>query len=283
VQQLSRSVIIEFCEAFVRAPVEVVADMSRGHGETVVFEVSDGDGARFYVKHYRTEAKWTAETLAYERWVPSLGSHAPDVVASFASEKLLLLTMAPGTLATHVPNDLLQTVHRRAGSLLRRFHESESMAPFDNFASWKLQEFREWRPTAAGILGGEELAFVESQIRLLTQLPVPKRSPCHLDYTPQNWIVNDFGLHIIDFADSAPEAWLTDLVRLSFGPWRGTPHLRKSFMAGYGIELTGSDRLAIGSLGALANARTIVWAYRHDDIASGEAARVALRSLMNNA
>jgi Ser/Thr protein kinase RdoA (MazF antagonist) len=163
------------------------------------------------------------------------------------------------------------------------FHDSQTLPPFENFAQWKLQEFQDWVPAADGLLGGVELAFVETQIRSLADLPNPRRVPCHLDYTPRNWIANGSDVGIIDFADSAPEAWLTDLVRLTFRAWKTAPALERAFMDGYRVTLSGPDVLTIKALGALANARTIVWARNHGDIARERAARVSLHDLSHDA
>src|SRR5262249_26962405 len=120
------------------------------------------------------------------------------------------------------------TVQRDAGALLRRLHDAEEIDRWDDIAARKLAQLDQWQTRASGLLSTRELDFVRAELETLESLPEPMRVPCHLDYTPRNWLIADGRVAIVDFEEAAPEVWVNDLAHLYFRWWRDprAPHHR---------------------------------------------------------
>jgi thiamine kinase-like enzyme len=192
---------------------------------------------------------------------------------------VLLLSAVPGALDYAAGTE----VHHDAGRMLRRLHDAEELPVWNDFAAVKLAELESWTDQAAGLLDAAELDFARGSLRALEGLPAPARVPCHLDYTPRNWLISDVGrVHVIDFEWVTPEVWVNDLARLYYGYWRGRPDLRDAFLDGYGRTPT-DDELAImrGSY-ALSAVWMIVWAHEHGELAFETGLRDNLRALRRN-
>jgi len=51
-------------------------------------------------------------------------------------------------------------------------------------------------------------------------------------------------VHILDFEEMQPEAWMVDLGRMAIGWWRDEPHLMDAVLAGYGRTMS-ADEVAV--------------------------------------
>lgn len=90
------------------------------------------------------------------------------------------------------------------------------------------------------------------------RLRVP-RVWCHRDYQPQNWMVDESGLGVLDFEHVRPDHPLVDWARLEARGWR--PEQRAAFAAAYGAV----DPVALRCVVAVYGAATVAWATAHDD------------------
>lgn len=255
----------------------VVADRSWGHGETSVLELRDRHGRSWYAKQHRDPQRYANELTAYVRWVPALGGRAPTLLAHHDELGVLILSAVRGTPG--LPRSLDPQLHQQAGVLLRRLHDGEALAPWRDFAADRLRELERWASRSDGLVSSRHLDFARAQVRDLVSVGAPARVPCHLDYSPRNWLIDEDRLHVIDFEWASGEVWVNDLARLYFGPWQGRPDLQEAFLDGYGRAIGDEDRAVLLACGALSAVRFIVWAHAHGDVAFEQAARANLAGL----
>ncbi|MFY1671000.1 hypothetical protein ACN27G_13675 [Plantactinospora sp. WMMB334] len=257
----------------------LVADRSWGHGGTGVLELRDGAGATWFVKGHGDPEHYRRELTAYRRWVPGLGERAPRLRAYDDERLALVLSAVPGGSGLDHVGD--PGVQYEAGVLLRRLHDAETLPPWTDLVAEKLDDLA--RLSARGgsrLFEARELDFVRAELRNLSGLPAPARVPCHLDYGPRNWLVEDGRPHVIDFEWTGPEVWVNDLNRLYFGPWRDRPDLRDAFLAGYGRTVDAADRAVLHACGALTAVFIVVWASGRGDAGFADAWRRNLHRLM---
>jgi Phosphotransferase enzyme family len=223
----------------------VVSDRSWGHGRSLVLEVRDAEGARWFVKQHREAHRYQSELSAYRRWTSGLGDRAPILHASDDELQVIVLS----ALAEDRHADWRDpAVQRDAGESLRRLHDGEEIDRWDDLAADKRAQFDQWTAQARGWLSSGELDFVRSELKVLERLPAPMRVPCHLDYTPRNWLIADGRVAVIDFEEAAPEVWVNDLGHLYFRWWRdpraprrppgAALELQQAFLEGYSRQLT---------------------------------------------
>ncbi|TDC96449.1 hypothetical protein E1292_38390 [Nonomuraea deserti] len=256
----------------------VEREVSWEHGATCVLRVRDRAGRTWYAKRHRRKDGYARETFAYRHWVPVLGGHAPRLRACDDELQALVLSAVPGTHA----QDVGAEGHHQAGVLLRRFHEAAPPEPCEGFAAARRARLEHWVPRCAGVIERGELDFVRSRVRELDGLPRPARVPCHLDYTPRNWLTGEGRLHVVDFEWAATEVWINDLARLSFGVWRERPWLGEAFLDGYGRRPTADELALQASCYALTAMWMMIWAREHGEAAFEAGLRDQLRFLMRS-
>lgn len=243
-------------------PYRLVADRSWDHGESHVLELRDAAGVTWFAKRHRTADHHTKELAAYQLWVPALGERAPQLRAHDPDRQVLLLSSVPG-----IPQDddgTTPAIHREAGRLLRLLHDAAAPQPWPDFAADQQARFDKWLPRTTPLLDQRSIDFVAGQLRDLAGVVVT-RVPCHLDYSPRNWLVADGVVHVIDFEMAALNWWLRDMSRLYFGMWQDRPDTYQAFLDGYGRQPTDDDLAVLHALGALESMTTIAWAREHDD------------------
>lgn len=148
------------------------------------------------------------------------------------------------------------------------------------FADAKCEELERWAATATGLLEPDELAFVRARAGDLATLDPPATVPCHMDYSPRNWLVSEGKLYVIDFEWSRRDAWANDLMWLYFGPWRARPGLEEAFLDGYGRQISDTDREILLRCGAITAVWLVVRAHEYGDSGFEEASRRNLQRLM---
>lgn len=236
-------------------------DRSWSHGASVVVEVVDTTGTRWFVKRHGDRDRYLAEVGAYRAWVPALGDRAPRLRAANDALQSVILSAVPGRLSGSegaVPGQAAGPVgerglHRQAGVLLRRLHDAEPAAAWPDVAEVKAAELDRLVTAATGLLGRGDIDFVRAQVLSLGGLDAPLvQVACHLDYGPRNWLVDAEGtLRVIDFEWARRDLWVSDLARLYSGEWAGRPDLQEAFLDGYGRKLEQGDRAALHAVAAL--------------------------------
>jgi hypothetical protein len=243
--------VLTFAEQ-VLGPCELEQDVSWAHGLSAVLRLRDAAGATWFVKRHGDRDRHAAEVSAYRHWVPALGANAPRLRAVNDLQAAVILSAVPGKPAPWPAADagLLSeagraaelALHRQAGLLLHRFHEARPPLPWKDFGAAKVAEFDALAPLASTLLGKRELALARAEVEALAGLGCSDRVPCHRDYTPRNWVVSDAVQYVLDFELARLDVWLADLSRLHLGIWGTRPDLRAAFLAGYGRELSNTDR-----------------------------------------
>lgn len=237
------------------APITEVADRSWPDGKSLVHQVRDGDGSRWFIKRHRDRESYSTEVFAYRRWVPALGDRAPVLHAHNDS----LCTIVVSALRASGRQDWQDDdVRRDAGVALRVLHDAESFGPWENIAAAKQDELERWTRAGVGLLSHAEIDIAKQCIAALASLPAPERVPCHHDYTPRNWIVDNGRVQVIDFEETQPDAWMSDIGRMSIGFWPDKPHFTDAVLDGYGRHLSAHDEATAISLFAVTAVKFIV-------------------------
>jgi Ser/Thr protein kinase RdoA (MazF antagonist) len=268
-----------FLTRVLREP-QVLGDRSWPHGDTRVLEVRDREGTSWFAKEHRLENRYRREVTAYRRWVPALHASAPSMLACDDELRVVIISRVPGEIAVTSSRGFDAEVQRRAGELLRRFHEAEPSRPWTGFAAEKREKLEAWATRAAGLLSARELDFARALARGLEQVDPPRQVPCHRDYSPRNWLVDGDNVRVIDFDLATWEVWVNDLARLYFGIWWDRPDLRDAFLDGYGHGLDRQDLEVLLRCGAIAAISPIARAHEHGDSDFEEAGRRNLQRLM---
>ncbi|SDS58446.1 phosphotransferase enzyme family protein [Actinopolymorpha singaporensis] len=263
----------------VLGPCTVVREHTWPHRGAAVFEVRDAKGRRWFAKRHQRQGQYDRELSAYRRWVPALRPNAPVLRAHDDERRTLVLSAVPGQA---VPEQSVDLYHA-GGALLRRLHDAEEFGRDPDYAAVKAAELDGWLARADGLLDAVETAFVRSEIRCLESLPSPRTVPCHRDYGPRNWLLDGRNLYVIDFEWARPDAWVTDLAKLFFGPWQGRPDLREAFLDGYGRTLTADDLAHLVHGHALTVTWQLIWSTRHDNLSFATGIREVLHGLMRHA
>jgi Ser/Thr protein kinase RdoA (MazF antagonist) len=264
------------CAEEVLGPCTVVREHSWPHRGAAVLELRDATSRRWFAKRHQRQDQYDRELSAYRRWVPALQPNAPELHAYDDEHRTLVLSAVPGR---SVPDESAGLYHA-GGALLRRLHDAEGFTPDPDHAVAKAAELEHWLARADGLLDAAETAFVRSQTRYLEGLPSPRVVPCHRDYGPRNWLLDGASLYVIDFEWTRPDAWVTDIAKLYFGPWQGRPELRDAFLDGYGRTLTADDLAQLVHGHALTVTWQLIWSTRHGNLSFATGIRGVLHGLM---
>ncbi len=249
-------------------PCRRIADLSWPHREAVVVELEAATGERVVAKAHRRATRFEAESLAYERWVPSLGQRAPQLIAADPVAQVIIVTKLDGRpLSRPVADVDLPEVYRQAGELLARYHRADPPVRINGYADQQRQRFADWIARAGErVLDYDQIAFVERKLAVLDEAPDPFGVPCHRDWQPFNWIVDEAGvISVIDFELSQIDPWYEDLLRLWWYEWTATPQLAAPFFDGYGRRPSESETRMLLAKSALDHLIAIVWAAEHAD------------------
>ncbi|MEZ4320403.1 MAG: aminoglycoside phosphotransferase family protein [Myxococcota bacterium] len=234
------------------------------HGESRVWRVEGR--TTVYVKRHRRARKQPQELRAYRDWLSQHPGRCPTVLA--ADRTTLVLSALPGRLVDglELPQTVAIDLHRQAGRWLRALHD---VPIADGRAPWLATDIpsraREWATRAEGLVANRVTE------RLLDTVTVEcfadcDAVPCHRDFSPRNWLVDDHGqLGVIDFESSHPDCAMVDLVKLVQGPWLDDPSLEPAFWKGYGRTPGPEDRARLDALDLLVAVSTVVWARDHHD------------------
>jgi Ser/Thr protein kinase RdoA (MazF antagonist) len=276
----------------VLGPCELAEDRTWEHGLSSVLRIRDASGVTWFLKAHRDRERYRAELAAYRHWVPALYDKAPRLRAFDGSLPAIILSAVPGELASwpaatadgpDADVSAERLVQHEAGKTLRLLHSAHPGLPCADLAIVKIKEFDSLRPSAAGLLRTRELDYARAQIEALADIPAHLRVPCHHDYTPRNWLVDNGTLYVIDFEWSGMDLWVADLARLHLGIWADRPDLRMAFLAGYGRELSDADHRALHACAVLTAVWLVVRAHETRQPSFEDASRTALLRLIDRA
>lgn len=251
-------------------------EMTAVLGDAVLL-VRDARSQEFVVKQHGTRSKHDREVHAYRHWTASLGPSAPMLLAADSESMTIVITTLPGQACSGDPET---AIHHQAGVLLRRFHDTEPARELPWFPCWLDDRIRHWTSQAKTLLPAEDAAVVDDHLTTLRTIGVPYGVPCHLDFQPRNWLVDESrNLSVIDFEHARTDLPARDFVRLRFRVWPSRPDLHDAFFHGYGRRLTDAEDELVWHLGALDALTALARGRQTSDPALTTAGRATLRQL----
>ena len=221
-----------------------VTDCSWQRDTSAVWRLSSASGGCWYLKRHSSGRFHEREVAALRNWAPALGpGRVPELAAADPEILVMVVTAVPGepVLGLHLSTREEQQVHRQAGQMLGRLHESRLVPGAGEDASRLTSRVDAHLDQAGGLLTPAQRAMVRDCASRLAWLgPRVPAVASHGDFQPRNWLWDTASgrLGIIDWERAEPAAAVRDLVRLEYGPWDGRPDLREDFFAGYGRALT---------------------------------------------
>jgi aminoglycoside/choline kinase family phosphotransferase len=258
--------------------IRAIEDRSWPHGVTRVWRVHAAEIV--WVKQHTQERKFRQESRAYNHVVPALaaaGHRVPDRIAEDRELHVLVLTEVAGRPAPE--RDV--AVHAQAGEFTEALHaiplvDGDTMSVSDVIAA----RLTEWSAESRGLVDDATLARASAELSDPTVFADGRRTWCHRDWSPRNWLVDDTGrFGALDFEHCGPDLWLVDFLKLADGVWRGFPETRDAFFEGYGRRLDASDRDRVRRLMWLSALRSTSWAAEHGDPAYERHGRAVLAAL----
>ncbi|MFF2488495.1 phosphotransferase [Microbacterium sp. NPDC058062] len=216
--------------------VEVIADLSWNQVETVVLQVRHGDRTLIVKAGGDTDHHLGRELDAHEGGYVSPWAergHAARLRWADREARILVLDWLPGELAYRTAAGVDPEVHRRAGTLLRRFH-AQATRPSEGMDAAATRRAIAWLDASHAIAPD-----VERRLRaMLAALPPIEDDlvPTHGDWQPRNWLVDGDEVRVIDFGRFAFRPAATDFVRLAAQEWRENPACEAAFLDGYGRD-----------------------------------------------
>jgi Ser/Thr protein kinase RdoA (MazF antagonist) len=252
--------------AFVDRHVGALSDVrfcSWDHGVSDVWDCRTTDGRHVFVKSCRD--KYDQEVHAYRTWAPQLGDRCPRLLAADDQLGVLVLTAVKGTLAERVELDA--DVFVQAGRWLSGLHSlaldvGEPTAPDD-----LVERAERWDRRAESVVDHEDRRWMMARVHeVVALLPNVRRVPCHRDYTPRNWVVDDSRtLRVIDFGHTRADYWILDVDKLWSEHWVARPDVEEAFWDGYGTRPTIDELAVLEAASALGAVSTIAWSREHGD------------------
>lgn len=216
----------------------VVADLSWRDGSTTVLHVCSG-GAEYIVKAGGPADHHIGRELdahGFDGGVDRVAAWRRDesaarLVHADRARRVLVLSYLPGRLAYRTSAGTDPEIHRRAGGLLRRFHDQASVVDAGADAAAT-------RRTLQWLDGPHAIApEVEARIREAlrsAEASEPPLVPTHGDWQPRNWLVDRDRVRVIDLGRFAMRSADTDFARLAAQEWLDSPECAVAFFEGYG-------------------------------------------------
>lgn len=210
----------------------------------------------------------------YERWAPAFGAYAPPLLGVHEEAPLSLLTgELPGSVLENVqlPVEPERAAWHRAGQMLAVLHEAAAKpagagqpagaegsffgpcgrdgtpldAPvYDAVEYVETELARELdKAILAGYLDDAEVAVLRAAQRLAPSFAGERPVPCHRDYCPYNWLVDERGewVGVIDFEFSCWDVRVAEFSRYPDWEWMHRPDLVEALLEGYGRRLTARE------------------------------------------
>jgi hypothetical protein len=257
-----------------------------------VLRLRDQNGLIWFLKRHGDCARYRAELTAYRSWVAALRDAAPRLRAADDALQAVILSAARGEAAPWPASEVSgpvadrsaeRDVQREAGKVLRLLHDAQPARPWPDFAADKVAQFDCLKPFAAALLSPSELDRAGAEVAALADIPAPARVPCHHDYTPRNWLVQNGALRVIDFEWSGLDARVADFARLHLGIWANRPDLQEAFFDGYGQELSLTDHETLRGCAVLTAVWLLVKAHESRQPSFEEASRISLLRILDRA
>jgi aminoglycoside phosphotransferase len=258
--------ILEWCSSLV-GPCQIASGSQRPDARSSTVRLQTPKGA-CYLKLHQDKANWEQEVHGYERWAPAFGAFAPPLLGVHEEEPLaLLLGELPGVILEdqRLPVERERAVWRTAGRMLAGLHAAAGQpagaegeffgpcgrdglpigAPIRDAVEYVATDLeRELdRAIRAGYLDDDEVAVMRAAQRLAPVFAGERPFPCHRDYCPYNWLVNEEGewAGVIDFEFARWDVRVAEFSRYPDWEWIHRPDLVEALLEGYGRPLTARE------------------------------------------
>ena len=247
-----------------------VTDCSWQRDSSAVWRLTSASGGCWYLKRHSSGRFHGREVAALQGWARALGpGRVPELAAADPELLVMVVTVVPGqlVLGSRLSADEEREVHRQAGQLLARLHESPVPPGADAGTSRLINRVEGHLDQADGLLSSAQQALVRDCASRLAWLgPHVPAVASHGDFQPRNWLWDPAGrLGVIDWERAEPAAAIRDLVRLEYGPWDRRPDLREEFLAGYGRVLTAEEHEMLACYAILDALSGLVWGMANGD------------------
>jgi hypothetical protein len=264
-------------------PCDVVADLSwTDLGLAVVLELRTAADVPVVAKGHAEAGRFQLEVAAYRRWVPAIADRAPTLLGADDEARTIVLSKLP---AADPGDELSAGTYRDGGRVLRRFHDADASVVNEGWAADRLANLHNWiARMPKGLVDDDDVAWIIEQAEEMTALPPPTCVPCHGDWQPRNWRVDEHGrVFAFDFERARYDWWIHDVQRMWWQEWTDRPDLRDAFFEGYGRHLDDVERAGLRARSAAGHLVQIVWATEHGDAAFAAAGRSNLRRMRASA
>lgn len=234
------------------------SDSSWRRDKSMVLQLRDRDGTRWFLKHPRDAGRFERELSAYETVLHTFGDRVPRLVDASVPLRCMLFSALPGELAKGSNRAVDPEVHRQAGAFLARLHGSVPPEPAPDM-NQRLAAQRDWvLERAEGMIEPALLEYLRRATAVLIEIDEPVTVLCHLDFWPRNWLVDEHGsLRVIDFGQATRDLAIRDFSLLAHrGPAR--PHLQEAFFDGYGRPLDDDEQAQLEGLAVLTGVRRVL-------------------------
>ena len=249
--------ILQWCASVV-GPCEVVSGDARFHGRTTVCRLQTATGYA-YVKVHRDGATWGPEVHGYEQWSRAFPGRTPTLLGVYDAGPFAILVsgmpgqnledaaLPPGQQrdAWRAAGDALTSLHELAVGEYFGFCDRDGRAlgpPVTDAVEYIAAAFQDdtERGRRGGWLSEQELAVIERARAMIPAFMGERPVPCHRDYCPVNWIVDDGGewIGVIDYEFSRWDVRVSDFSRYPDWDWMLCRDLTDAFLEGYGRPLS---------------------------------------------
>ncbi|MGW5650619.1 hypothetical protein [Streptomyces humi] len=250
------------------------------------------DTGRAFAKLSPNPMSFGRETRALREVAPGLKrGTVPLLRAADAHQQALLLSPVLGlpVRSLSLAPGGEGTLHRHAGSWLRRFNGGPSALSVQDRKDTAAEIARaavgadKHLERAGDLISARERRTVRWHAAALGQIGPLPAAYIHGDFQERNWPLDadrtSHAFGAVDLERARPHARVADITLLTCGPWVGRPDLEEAFWDGYGRGLTSDEERALRCLSALAAASAIAWGVPNGDREIVERGRATLARL----
>ena len=213
----------------------------RGSSNKHLYKIKSESTHTYWLKIYPEQKKFIQERRAYHILKRNKIPYTPELIHSSAESLCyLLLTNCSGTLASELPTDTsaLEKSFMHAGYFLNKLHKikpeiPDTLLPFDALLKRYKSIIKSNIKT-----GHIEKDYIEKTKvgldRLENNSYLLKRSLCHRDFTPRNWLYsNENHISVIDFEHTMFDITILDIAKLNAHYFSKNHKLKEAFFMGY--------------------------------------------------
>ncbi len=272
-----------------------IDDASRDFGRpSIVWRLTGGDGSSAWLKHHESGKLYRRELLGLEVIVPSLGEQtwwsSPTMISKNDEIEAVLMTGIDGDLleTASASHDEQKEMYRLAGRFSQMLHAVDLAAPDGLDAASHLRTSLEHYLNAGlGHVDKRTVNWARALIDRACLVGVAGRVPCHMDYSPRNWLADRGGgrikFGVIDWERARWDLWLQDVHRMEYDHWHREPQLRVAYFEGYGRRPTNDEQLQADAMCAVSSIASIPWAIEHGDERFASLSRKMLDRVISSA